>query len=196
MSTQEVTVRLQSNVVYVTGTVNGVPVTWTQQNATDWRAVAERSEDNLYHVEITAINSAGTSADYALDLRYGLQLITDRTGPGKYDWQDFNRVGAAVRYLVDLLATYGYAVDAAPRSDWVRGDIASIAQLQRYLQDVKNLRSCTDAGSLMPELPEAMARITWTGANNIERVLELLEYYIFRMLEAWFYSGEIESGEV
>lgn len=196
MSTQEVTVRLQSNVVYVTGTVNGVPVTWTQKNATDWRAVAERSEDNLYHVEITAINAAGTSADYALDLRYGLQLITDRTGPGKYDWQDFNRVGAAVRYLVDLLATYGYAVDAAPRSDWVRGDIASIAQLERYLQDVKNLRSCTDAGSLMPELPETMARLTWTGANNIERVLELLEYYIFRMLEAWFYSGEIESGEV
>ena len=196
MSAQEVTVRLQSNVVYVTGTVNGVPVTWTQKNATDWRAVAERSEDNLYHVEITAINSAGTSADYALDLRYGLQLITDRTGPGKYDWQDFNRVGAAVRYLVDLLATYGYTVDAAPRSDWVRGDIASIAQLQRYLQDVKNLRSCTDAGSLMPELPETMARITWTGANNIERVLELMEYYIFRMLEAWFYSGEIESGEV
>lgn len=123
-------------------------------------------------------------------------LITNREGPGKYDWQDYNRVGEAVQYLVDLLETYGYAVDAVPRSDWTRSDIASIAQLERYLLDVRNLRSCTDAGNLMPELPATMARITFPGANNIERVLEMLEYYIFRMTEAWFYSGEIESGEV
>lgn len=196
MSAQEVSVRLTSDVVYVTGTVNGVPVTWTRQSATDWRAVAERSDDNQYHVEITAINAAGTSVDYALDLRYGLQLVTDRTRPGKYDWQDYNRVGAAVRYLVDLLATYGYTVEASPRSDWTRGDIPSRADLAQYLANVQALRAKTDAGALMPQLPDTMARITWTGANNIEKVLELLEYYLFRMAENWFYSGEVQSGEV
>nr|DAH88897.1 MAG TPA: hypothetical protein [Caudoviricetes sp.] len=196
MIQQIITVTLPSNVVSVTGTVNSVPVTWAKQSANVWRAVADKSADNLYHVEITTTNAAGTSATYALDLTGGMDLITDRTSPGKYDWEDYNRVGRAVLYLQNLLYECGYLVDAEPITDWSRADIPTIADLERYLANVQNLRAKTEAGALMPELPATMSRITWQGANAIEEALELLEFYIFRMMEAWIYSNEVVAGEV
>lgn len=202
--TQEITATLPSNVVYVTGTVNSVPVTWTRSTGNDWRATAEKSDNNLYHVELTAINSAGTSANYVLDLQLGLQLITDRTlqdvinrtDIGYYDWVDYNRVGAAVQTLSDALQLAGYAVDTDPKTDWTRDDIQTPAQLETYLQNVQNLRAALEAGSTMPELPTTMSNITYVGANNIEMVLQMLEQYLFLMMQTWFYSGEIQCGEV
>ena len=131
-----------------------------------------------------------------LDFADGIDLITDRTSPGKYDWEDYNRVGRAVLYLQNLLYEYGYLVDAEPVTDWSRADIPTLSDLERYLANVQNLRAKTEAGALMPELPVTMSRITWQGANAIEEVLELLEFYIFRMIEAWIYANEVAAGEV
>lgn len=73
-------VRLQSDVVYVTGTVNDVPTTWTQQENGTWMTTADRAADDVYRVELELINSAGRTYTASFTLYYGLlNLITDRT---------------------------------------------------------------------------------------------------------------------
>ena len=76
---QTISVTLPSSTVYVSGTVNDVAVTWTLAGNNTWEAIADRAEDDIYHVELTIINSLGTSTNTSFTLYYGLNLITDRT---------------------------------------------------------------------------------------------------------------------
>ncbi len=98
-ATRTLSVRLQSDVVYVTGTVNDVPTTWTRGDGNpcsssdetsncpvhalrELRATltADRAADDVYRVELELINSAGRTYTASFALYYGLlNLITDRT---------------------------------------------------------------------------------------------------------------------
>ena len=107
MSTQVLSVTLPSEIIYVTGTVNGTAYTWTLIEGA-WTATVDRAADATYHVALTAVNAAGTSTNFELTLYYGLlTLITDRTAmdvaqnttKGFYNATDLNRVGAAVEYV-------------------------------------------------------------------------------------------------
>lgn len=91
------------------------------------------------------------------------------------------------------------------KQDWQAEDIQTPEDMARYLGNVKMLRESLDYDT--PALPEAMDDLTWQGANAIERALKNLDSAIilFRgdmqiLIEntaaAWFYSGEINSGEV
>ena len=73
--TRTLDVYLPGNILYVSGTVNGESVTWTQAGDA-WQAVAQRSSTEIYQVEITAVNALGTSASYSMTLYYGLHLVT------------------------------------------------------------------------------------------------------------------------
>ena len=77
--TQLLRVSVPGNAIYVSGTVNGVDATWTLVDEA-WQAIVDRATDDIYHLSLTAISAAGTSATYNLTLYYGvLNLITDRT---------------------------------------------------------------------------------------------------------------------
>ena len=56
--TQTLSVPLQSDVVYVTGTVNAVPTTWTRGDGDDWTTTADRSADDVYRVGLEMITAA------------------------------------------------------------------------------------------------------------------------------------------
>ena len=62
MSTQALRVTLPAGALYVSGTVNSVAVTWTNTEGNAWEAVAERSADDVYRVELTVINGAGAAS--------------------------------------------------------------------------------------------------------------------------------------
>lgn len=120
-------------------------------------------------------------------------LITDRTGPGSYDWRDYNRVQDAAVYLQDLLTAAGYAVKIVPMPTWSRADIPTPEQLGDYLANVRRLR---DVLAMEVTLPGTMARLTWQGANAIEEALRQMEVLLGNMEKAWFYSGDLFCGEV
>lgn len=130
--TRALSVTLPSEVVYVSGTVNGTEYTWTLTGRA-WTATVERSPTDAYAVDITAVTVSGISTNYVLTLYYGLlSLITDRTQAdvnrvvsfakrgwsglteaektewlagmkGAYNATDLNRVGGAVNYLAARL---------------------------------------------------------------------------------------------
>lgn len=120
-------------------------------------------------------------------------LITDRTGPGSYDWRDYNRVQDAAAYLWDLLTAAGYAVEIVPMPTWTRADIPTPEQLSDYLANVRRLR---DVLAVEVTLPGTMARLTWQGANAIEEALRQVETLLDSMAQSWFYSGDLFCGEV
>ena len=225
MSTQTLRVSLPSEIIYVSGTVNGKAYTWTLEDGS-WQAIVDRAADDTYAVALTAVNALGTSTSYTLTLYYGmLNLITDRTQAdvdrvrqlaqkgfgnmtadektewlnglkGAYNASDLNRVGAAVAYVAGRLKGYGYAVSVSPRQDWQVAYIPTPESMTAYLADVAVLRAALTVAADTPEVPEDMERLTWQEANNIEQILVDVDELLTRMAAAWFYSGEIYAGEV
>lgn len=134
MADQVVSVSLPDSTLYVSGTVNDVAYVWTNTEGDTWEATVARSDNDVYRVALTAINTLGVSADYSFTLYYGISnLITDRTQAdvnrvkalhekgwasmteaeqaefltamkGAYNAEDLNRVESAVAYVGGLLA--------------------------------------------------------------------------------------------
>lgn len=108
-------------------------------------------------------------------------LITDRAAPGPYDWRDFNRVAEAVEYVVNRLSEIGYRADVLIKTDWTRQGIQSRAQMERYIANIKAVRA---ALWLQNSVPDSIRRLTYEGANEIERILSDAEDEINRMLRS------------
>lgn len=225
MSTRTLTTTLPSDTLYVSGTVNGVATVWTNTEGNTWQTVADRAGNDVYVVALTIINSFGNSSETTFTLYYGLHLVTDRTQAdenraeqlnakgfdamteaeraewlgglkGAYNATDLNRVGAAVRYVADKLLSCGYLVEVSPKQDWTIEDIPAGEDMALYLRNVAALRSAIAVLPTTPDLPGSMENLDYIKANNIEKILEDLDALLINMASAWFYSGEIYSGEV
>lgn len=222
--TRTIQVRIPGNIVYVSGTVNDVPKTWTLSGDA-WQCIADRSSDDVYHVDLTAVNVAGVSTNLQTTLYYGLHLITDRTQAdvdralylrskwvggvwtgtqdelaewnadlkGAYNAGDLNRVGAACAYVAARLNDNGYNVTISPKINWQDDEIPDSADMAAYLGNVETLKDMLPIET--PELPPNMVHLDYQGANNIERVLELVDDAITRIINSWWYAGEIMAGE-
>ena len=115
---------------------------------------------------------------------------------GSYNAEDLNRVGAAVEYVANRLREYGYAVTVAPKTDWRAGEIPTAEQLETYRGNVAALRAVLPVGKSTPETPGSMERLTFQAANDLERILLDIDRLITNITLAWFYAGEVFSGEV
>lgn len=156
-------------------------------------------------------------------------LITDRTG-GCYNETDLNRVESAAAYLTEQFNSlpgaladymsslgvapdsifevpYSYPIQLTMKTDWAISDIPSSSAMTRYISNVTTLRNMITLPDETPPLPESMDHLTYAGANNIERVLqivdaatlaleELKKSYADKAAVSFVYSGEVYSGEV
>lgn len=148
---------------------------------------------------------------------------------GSYNASDLNRVETAVAYLSELLvalpdelksyaSSNGVAWDAffdvpydknsyylTTKTDWSQLDIPTPEQMDRYINNIKALRSALDYAT--SDLPGSMDNLSIDGANAIEKALNglyvaMVEFYsktkvnLDNTASAWKYSGEIYSGEV
>lgn len=204
MSAQVLSVSLPSEIIYVSGTVNGTAYTWTLIDGA-WTATVERAADDTYAVALTAVTAAGVSTNYALTLYYGiLSLITDRTradvenktNKGFYNASDLNRVGAAVQYVAERFAAQGYTVTVRPKTDWLASDIPTASELETYRQNIASLRGLIAVLKSTPETPETMRFLDYIKANDIEQILLDLDTLLTNAALAWYQSGEIYAGEV
>lgn len=204
MSAQVLSVSLPSEIIYVSGTVNGTAYTWTLIEGA-WTATVERAANDTYAVALTAVTAAGVSTNYALTLYYGLlNLITDRTradvenktNKGFYNASDLNRVGAAVQYVAERFAAQGYTVAVSPKTDWLASDIPTASELETYRQNIAALRGLIAVMKSTPETPETMRVLDYIKANDIERILLDLDTLLTNAALAWYQSGELYAGEV
>lgn len=212
MSTRALTTTLPSDTLYVSGTVNGVSTTWTNTDGNTWETVAERSPQDVYVVALTIINQLGTVTETTFTLYYGLHLVTDRTAAdvnagndkGTYNASDLNRVGAAMNYVADRLRAAGYDPHISPKTDWKDDDWVDPSAQAVYLGDLAELRKQFTMLASTPQVPTRILAtainsndgLTYTWANNIEQILKDIDLLITNMTAAWFYSGDVYSGEV
>lgn len=219
---REISIKLQSNIVYVTGTVNGNEVTFTLSGDNVWAATVPRVTPDVYVCIISATNSMGTVSTINTVLYYGLQLITDRTMEdvefaktlhtkglsgmsaeeltewmnglkGWYDYRDLNRVGEAMIYVRDRLKMVGEVVDIEPRTNWSLSDLPTYGAITEYLNNVEKLRSVM---SVPIETPVSGLLLNYEEANDIERILESIDSLVTNIMKAYIYSDEIYAGEV
>ena len=123
-------------------------------------------------------------------------LVTDRGAGTYYNASDLNRVGAAVQYVAERFAAQGYMVTVSPKTDWLASDIPTVSELETYRQNIAALRALLAVMPTTPEAPDSMAGLTYTEANDIERILLDLDTLLTNAALAWYQSGEIYAGEV
>lgn len=115
---------------------------------------------------------------------------------GSYNYTDMNRVGAAVEYVALRLLECGTSVDVSPKQDWSEWDTPTYSQMERYRSDIVALRTALAAMPTTPQAPATMSNLTWVEANAIEKILQDTDVLISNLEAAWFFSGDLFSGEV
>lgn len=145
-----------------------------------------------------------------------VSLITDRTDldvrnktrKGVYSASDLNRVETAVAELFEAIQTLAIPVpkdcEIVTKTNW--SDVAekSVVSLPvacmissegtRYLTNVAKLAKILNIEKSVI-LPSSMDRLTYEGANNIEKALIVIDALIASISDIWIYCGEIECGE-
>ena len=79
---------------------------------------------------------------------------------------------------------------------WYEMDIPTYPQMQRYITNGKVLRETLALPENTAAMPEDMVGLTQEEANAIEGVLGIIEGWIHNMAAAYFFSGELFSGEI
>lgn len=226
---RSVNVYIAGNIVYVSGTVNSKAYTWTLTADHTWSAEVDRDVNDVYEIHIEATNNAGTVKSIITTVYYGLHLITDRKG-GFYNASDLNRVEAAVEYLTEqfdslpsvlaeyleslnvaqddfFAVPYEYPLPITTKTNWTDVDTQNEGEITRYLSNVKKLKETIALPNDTPELPASMNKLRVNGANDIEKVLRIVndatldlealkKMYANNTAAAFWYSGELFSGEV
>ena len=182
-----IAVYLPGTTQYVTGTVNGVTVIWTNVEDRLWQAIAARHPVGIYELQLTLVSVSGVTSTVGLTLYSEMNLITDRTlqdvyrwkelkakryanmtdaekaewasCKGAYNYTDLNRVEAAVRVIAEKLNALDISVNVTTKSDWTSKDLPTRSDMERYLGNVLKLRSAASGLYLAPQPPNTMEKL-------------------------------------
>ena len=156
-----------------------------------------------YTYRLTGYNGSHETAGVSLDAqtRESVLLITDRTATdvasgtrkGRYNATDLIRVGEAMLYAQSLLAQSGFSVSINPKLDWNLDDIPTQAQMERYLTDLRTLRSAMDLIASTPQVPDGMSGLTISRANDIETIIKNIEYTVDHVFAGLFRLSQFDA---
>ena len=132
---------------------------------------------------------------------------------GSYNHTDLNRVSAAMEDLKAIMNGYGYDVPGYERLvvkhtnlpgdvteydkyTWYHFDTPTVSDTERYLANVQALKNAIPTPSNSSTAPLDMDGFTLNEANAIETILVTIHTLLNNMAAAWFYCGDLYSGEV
>lgn len=110
-----------------------------------------------------------------------IDLIFNRTSGAKYNLSDLNRVGAAAEYVARRLAERAYFAEVSSKTDWEMASLPTAAQMEIYLQNVRNLREAYFVRDTTADLPADMRKLWFYEANAIEQNLFDMDFLIDKM---------------
>jgi len=116
---------------------------------------------------------------------------------GRYNFTDVNRVNLAMNFLKDRFNEHGYNVSFTAMSTRSKASAFNQADGRRYLGNLAGLRKIFENGlSSGPDTPPDMEGLVYTEANDIERILVMLDALFPLLRRSYIYSGEFQAGEV
>lgn len=80
--------------------------------------------------------------------------------------------------------------------EWKEEYYPTVEQMAQYIANVEALRGVIAVLPSTPATPESMELLDYIRANEIEQILADIDKLLKNMPSAWFYSGEVECGEV
>lgn len=158
---------------------------------------------NLLYLAAFVYVSTGVSAEIGTTVRYNgvmleygnvrhpfvpyTEIVATPATKGAYNYSDLNRVETAVSELSDL-----YGLGLTTKTNWSAYDIPTVQDMDRYLSNIRRIRTIAPNQSDLPTLPTDMRRMTYETANSIEKILVAA----YEGAAGSYRSGEIYSGEV
>lgn len=116
---------------------------------------------------------------------------------GRYSYTDMNRVETAVETLSARLRELGYIhPPLSVKTDWSGLDCPTQGDMQRYYGNVAVLRSVSPVYKNTPVTPTVSQKLNYSRANDLEQILSDIDEITTKFPKAWYYAGEIFSGEV
>lgn len=113
---------------------------------------------------------------------------------GAYNASDMNRVGTALNYLAARLSSIcGRSIAWTAKTDWAVTDIPAASQAETYRRQIQDIRDALVYPAGTPDVPQ-LARLTYTGANDIERILALCEDLIVNVAKSFRHTGAAECA--
>lgn len=136
--------------------------------------------------ELAAKGFAAMTADERAEWLAGMK--------GAYNASDLNRVGTALNYLAGRLASIcGKSITWTAKTDWAVTDIITASQAEAYRKQVQSIRDALAYPAGTPDAPQ-VARLTYTGANDIERILVRCEDLIVNVANSFRHTGAAECA--
>lgn len=114
---------------------------------------------------------------------------------GAYNYTDLNRVGDAINYLAELLNDYGYYNNIIAKTTWETGDKPNSEEMDKYLNDLTQLKDSFYFFQSSPQIPEDMVSLTYEEANNIEKLIYDIDFILKNMEQNFIRSGVANVGQ-
>lgn len=149
--------------------------------------VTDRTQADVERVrELAAKGFAAMTSDERAEWLAGMK--------GAYNASDMNRVGTALNYLAGRLSSIcGKSIAWTAKTDWAATDIITVSQAEAYRKQVQSIRDALAYPEGTPDAP-GLDRLTYTGANDIERILVLCEELIDNITKAFRHTGAAECA--
>lgn len=149
--------------------------------------VTDRTQADVERVKALATKGfAAMTADEQAEWLTGMK--------GAYNAADLNRVGTALNYLAGRLdAICGRSIAWTAKTDWAATDIITASQAETYRRQIQDIRDALAYPAGTPDAPQ-LGRLTYIGANDIERILALCEELIDNITKAFRYTGAAECA--
>lgn len=134
--------------------------------------------------------------DLALSLkRQNLPLPYDNLKIA-WDWRALKRIESFCEHLADKLNSLGFTVTIDTKTDWTKESLNSEADGFRILKNINNLKAAVPNLPFIPTTPESATRLTYSQANDIERILFVLDESVYYIGTIYPITGTIRTGQV
>ena len=106
---------------------------------------------------------------------------------------DLNRIEGNTRYISQFLQGYGFQTNVTTKVDWTDESLPNVADVNRIINNIKEIRNKYYEPAGMPSLPQTM--VSFSDINAIEQSLLLFREMLLGMEGAFRRSGTFRCGE-
>lgn len=199
--TEQLTINLGTEIIYVYGTVNGAEATFTLVQTGVWETTVTKALDGKYVIIVTAYDAASNETTYTTTL-YKLDSLIQV----KFDWtindyyyaSDLVRVEANIQYLYDILVGLEYnPVVTTFITNWTEYGLPTIGNLNRVENNLEALKNAFYApeGWLPKVIWNEDIPFSFVDANRYEYNLYILSKILDSIRNAFVYAGTFNAGQ-
>lgn len=158
----------------------------TEKESFLMRLVTDRTKED--EAKLERLRATGWAAMNATDRAW----YTDTVCRGAYNAEDMNRVNRAMDYLVGRVIARGYNPSYHSQGiTWTMRDIPNPGQTAAYLGNVESFKALLPD---LPPVPDNMDDFIPEEANNIEKILVMVEDLTDKLSTTAWFAGELMAG--